>query len=172
MHRSRPARVIPASLTAVSVAIPSATAALVMLHAMIPGAGAESGVPVPSSGTSAVAAIATATPKPFPRATSLPTAGPRPTRATIRTIAGPAIDDPYGAVQATVAVRGKKITNVSISAPEDDPHSASINQYAVPLLRSETLRAQSASVNLISGATATSEAYLQSLQATLQTAGL
>jgi uncharacterized protein with FMN-binding domain len=75
-------------------------------------------------------------------------------------------------VQATITVTGKKITNVSITAPEDNPRSAGINQQAVPLLQSETLQAQSANVNLVSGATFTSDAYIQSLQGALQTAGL
>jgi uncharacterized protein with FMN-binding domain len=61
---------------------------------------------------------------------------------------------------------------VSITAPENDPRSATINVQAVPLLRTETLQAQSANVDLISGATITSEAYVQSLRGALQTIGL
>jgi hypothetical protein len=57
-------------------------------------------------------------------------------------------------------------------AEEDPPCSASINSYAVPLLVSETLQAQSANINLVSGATDTSEAYLQSLQDALSAAGI
>jgi hypothetical protein len=56
---------------------------------------------------------------------------------------------------------------VDISAPQNNPVSSSINGQAVPLLRQETLRAQSANVNMISGATITSQAYIQSLQAAL-----
>jgi uncharacterized protein with FMN-binding domain len=77
------------------------------------------------------------------------------------------INDPFGGVQATITVAGNRITNVSISAPQDNPRSASINQQAVPLLQQETLQAQSAQINLISGATLTSQAYAQSLQAAL-----
>jgi uncharacterized protein with FMN-binding domain len=82
------------------------------------------------------------------------------------------VDDPFGTVQATITVTGSKITNVSITAPQDNPRSAFINQQAVPLLQQETLQAQSATIDLISGATITSEAYIQSLQIALQTAGL
>jgi uncharacterized protein with FMN-binding domain len=88
------------------------------------------------------------------------------------TFAGPAVSDPFGAVQTTVTVAHGKITNVSITAPKDNPVSSNINSQAVPYLRTETLTAQSASINSISGATLTSQAYVQSLQAALKSAGL
>jgi hypothetical protein len=50
----------------------------------------------------------------------------------------------------------------------DSPKSAAINSQAIPLLRQETLQTQSAQVNVVSGATLTSEAYAQSLQAALK----
>lgn len=165
MRRSFLGRVIPAAFTAIGVAIPSATAALVMLHTMISGSGTPAASPTSSSGTS-VAAVVTPTPQPAATATSQSKA------VTTRTIAGPVVSDPYGQVQATITVTGSKITNVSITAPENDPKSAGINQYAVPVLRTETLQAKSASVDLVSGATITSNAYIQSLQGALQTAGL
>ena len=136
-----------------------------MLHAMVSGSAAQSAAPASSSGTT-VAAVGTPTTQ--PAATTRAPAG----SVTTRTIAGPVVDDRYGQVQATITVTGNKITNVSITAPENDPKSAGINQQAVPLLRAETLQAQSANVNAISGATITSDAYTQSLQGALQTAGL
>jgi|SRR5579884_3037449 len=179
MHRSTLGRIVPAALTAIGVAVPAITAAGVMLHSMIPGsatpsASSSSGevaqVSPPSGGStsSGAAAKPTATPATKPAAT----ATPHPTAVTTHTITGPAVDDPYGVVQAVITVTGRKITNVSITAPEDNPRSASINSYAVPALRTETLLAQSANVSLISGATLTSEAYIQSLQAALKSAGI
>lgn len=179
MHHSFLGRAVPAALTTAGVAVPSLTAALIMLHAMVPGAAAHSALSASSTAPSATAtstpkATATSTPK---AATAAPaqlaaTATPSPTAVTTHTITGPAIDDPFGTVQATITVAGNKITNVSIAAPQDNPRSASINQQAVSLLQTETLQAQSANVNVISGATVTSEAYIQSLQSALQTTGL
>jgi uncharacterized protein with FMN-binding domain len=82
------------------------------------------------------------------------------------------IYDREGAVQAVITVTDKKITSVSISAPQNDPRSASINAQAIPLLVQETLQAQSANINTVSGATDTSAAYVQSLQAALSQARL
>ena len=78
----------------------------------------------------------------------------------------------FGPVQATLTVRNGKITWVKITAPQDNPTSAYINQQVVPMLRSETLKAQSSNINGISGATVTSDAYYQSLQSALTNAGL
>lgn len=86
--------------------------------------------------------------------------------------AGSIVTEQYGAVQATIVTTNGKITNVLISAPQDNPRSAGINQQAVPILKSETLQAQSASINGVSGATFTSNAYIQSLQAALTKAHL
>jgi uncharacterized protein with FMN-binding domain len=85
---------------------------------------------------------------------------------------GPAINMHWGPVQVTIAVKGKKITNVIATAPTDRSRSAFINGQALPLLKQEVLRAQSAAVGVISGATMTSQAYMQSLQAAMQKAHL
>ena len=54
--------------------------------------------------------------------------------------------------------------------PNDRPRSAQISSIAAPILRREALAAQSASIDTVSGATYTSEAYAQSLQAALDSA--
>jgi uncharacterized protein with FMN-binding domain len=46
-------------------------------------------------------------------------------------------------------------------------HSGQVSSYAAPQLRSEALQAQSAQINTVSGATYTSEGYIQSLQSAL-----
>ena len=89
-----------------------------------------------------------------------------------RTYTGPGVSDPFGNVQAAVTVSGNRISGVAITAPMGDPRSSNINSQAIPLLRQETLQAQSANVNVISGATYTSQAYKQSLQAALNQAKL
>jgi uncharacterized protein with FMN-binding domain len=50
-------------------------------------------------------------------------------------------------------------------------NSATINPNAVAQLKQETLRAQSADINAVSGATFTSKSYVESLQAALDAAG-
>lgn len=67
-----------------------------------------------------------------------------------------------------MTVSGSKITDVSVvRANVADPRSASIDQYAIPVLRSEALSAQGASIQGVSGASYTSQAYAQSLQSAL-----
>ncbi len=81
---------------------------------------------------------------------------------------GPAVEMEYGPVQVAIDVQGGKITDLkALQYPVDRPRSQFINSQAVPLLRSEVLQAQSANINLISGATFTSEAFANSLQAAI-----
>jgi uncharacterized protein with FMN-binding domain len=78
----------------------------------------------------------------------------------------------WGTVQVTITVRGRKVTAIAASAPTERPRSASINGRAVPLLRTEALRAQSSRINSVSGATLTSRAFDASLQYALTKAHL
>lgn len=74
----------------------------------------------------------------------------------------------YGNVQVQVTVSGGKITNVDfLQYPNDNPNSQSINQQATPYLKQEAIQAQSANVNTISGATLTSNAFVQSMSSAL-----
>ena len=92
------------------------------------------------------------------------------TAANTRTVKGPSVAMRWGPVQVTIVVKGKRIEDVRAVAPTERPRSAYINKQAVPLLRSEVLQAQSANVDLISGATMTSEAFDASLQAAIKAA--
>jgi uncharacterized protein with FMN-binding domain len=78
----------------------------------------------------------------------------------------------FGAVRVTVTIKGKKIVNVTSVLPTEKPKSTAINKKAGPILRREALRAQSAKINVVSGATYTSNAYASSLQAALDKANL
>ena len=82
------------------------------------------------------------------------------------------VDNGYGPVQVQIEVSGGRIVDVSTLALPGDGHSRRINSFAVPRLREEVLAAQSAQIDTVSGATATSEAYAQSLQAALDAAHL
>jgi uncharacterized protein with FMN-binding domain len=94
-------------------------------------------------------------------------AKPKMKPAPVRTIQGPSVDMQWGPIQVTVKVKGKKIMDISATYPTERPRSQFINSQAIPWLKQEVLQAQSASVQLIGGATMTSEAYAQSLQAAL-----
>ncbi len=70
-----------------------------------------------------------------------------------------------------MTISGGKIADVeALQLPSDRARSAAISQYAEPVLRTEALQAQSAQIDLISGATYTSDAYAQSLQAAIDQA--
>jgi uncharacterized protein with FMN-binding domain len=88
-----------------------------------------------------------------------------------RTLTGAPVQQPYGTVQVAVTMKGSRITNVRpLAIPLDSGRSQEINTQAAPLLRSEVLRAQSANIDVVSGATYTSDAYAQSLQSALDRA--
>lgn len=78
----------------------------------------------------------------------------------------------WGVVQVTISVVGRRVTAVTDSAPKVKPRSKSINNRAEPILKRETLQAQSAKIGLVSGATLTSRAWAQSLQYALHKAHL
>ena len=81
--------------------------------------------------------------------------------------------NPYGDVQVEVVVSGRRLLDVKpLQLPFDRPRSQEISDIAAPDLRQEALQAQSASINVVSGATYTSDSYAQSLQAALDQAGL
>jgi uncharacterized protein with FMN-binding domain len=83
-------------------------------------------------------------------------------------IDGQAASTVYGPVQIQLVVRGNKIIKVSVlQQPDGTIHDLQIGQYAFPRLITETLTAQSAKIDAVSGATYTSAGYIQSLQSAL-----
>jgi uncharacterized protein with FMN-binding domain len=87
------------------------------------------------------------------------------------TFNGPEVDAIYGLVQVQVVIQKGKISNVQfLEYPNDRRTSVRINSFAVPYLQQEAVQVQSANVNLITGATLTSEAFQMSLQAALNQA--
>jgi uncharacterized protein with FMN-binding domain len=96
-----------------------------------------------------------------------PSANAQTVSAT-KTIAGSVVSSRYGNVQVQITVSGNTITDIqAVQLPFDNPHSSQISGYAAPVLASEVLRAQSATIDTVSGATYTSDAYRQSLQSAL-----
>jgi uncharacterized protein with FMN-binding domain len=88
-----------------------------------------------------------------------------------QTITGSLISTRFGDVQVQVTLVGGRITGISAVALPSGGRSGMISAYAEPILDSEALAAQSANIDLVSGATYTSRAYERSLQAALDKAG-
>lgn len=120
-----------------------------------------------TTGTQSTSGSAAASASPQPSATSLPTAAATP---TTQTLTGPAISYFFGTAQVQVTMVNGQITTVTALQLPNEGQSAWISQQVEPMLRSEVLSAQSARINLISGATYTSQAYAQSLQGALDQA--
>ena len=79
----------------------------------------------------------------------------------------------WGPVQVQLTVAGGKITAADVlQVPSGNQRDEEINSYAVPVLNQEVLAAQNANIDMVSGATVTSDGYIQSLQSALDQAGL
>ena len=76
-------------------------------------------------------------------------------------------------MQVTLTIKAGKITKVDVPVyPSGNGKDAEINSVALPVLTQETVKSQSASIDMVSGATVTSNGYLESLQSALDKAGL
>ena len=106
-----------------------------------------------------------------PNSAGTPSAGPAQSSVPAHadgSVKGPVVATRYGNVQVEVDASAGRITNiVALQLPSDRRRSAEISTYAEPILHAEVLQAQSARIDIVSGATYTSEAYAQSLQAAL-----
>jgi uncharacterized protein with FMN-binding domain len=75
-------------------------------------------------------------------------------------------------VQVEITVTDGKITKVSVPvSPSGNQRDVEINDRALPVLVQETIDAQSADIDMVSGATVTSDGYVTSLQSALDQAG-
>ncbi len=90
-----------------------------------------------------------------------------------QTYQGSTVQTRWGPVQVQITVTSGTITAVDVlQHPSENPKDAEINDYALPVLVQDTLKAQSAKIDMVSGATVTSDGYVQSLQSALDKAGL
>jgi uncharacterized protein with FMN-binding domain len=134
-----------------------------------PAAGLPSaGLPESTAGTSPPAATDAPT-----GSASTPSAASSSGASSSASYTGTAIRTRYGIVQVKVVVSGTKITNVSfVQLTAFDGRSQQINSDAAPILLQETLSTQSAKIDTVTGATYTSDGYLQSLQSAIDQAGI
>ncbi len=90
-----------------------------------------------------------------------------------RTYAGSVAQTRWGPVQVQITVSNGKIIKATVlQQPNGNRKDEEINAYALPTLIQDTLDAQSAEIDMVSGATVTSEGYLESLQSALDKAGI
>jgi uncharacterized protein with FMN-binding domain len=127
-----------------------------------------------------VAALPMPTPTPTPSSAettspkrSAPASSSSSPSATTKTYTGSVASTRWGDVQVNITVTDGKITDVAVPVyPANNGRDQEINAYALPVLRQETLAAQNAGIDTVSGATVTSDGYLQSLQSALDAAHL
>lgn len=95
------------------------------------------------------------------------------TPAASTKVTGPTAQTQWGPVQVQITVAAGKISDVSVlQYPNGNGRDQEINSYALPILIQDTITAQSAHIDMISGATITSGGYIQSLQGALDQAHL
>ena len=95
-----------------------------------------------------------------------------PANSGPKVVTGDAADTRYGPVQLQVTFSGKKITSINVlQYPTESFRDQQINSYALPILNQEAMSAQSAHIDVVSGATYTSDGYAQSLQSAIDKAG-
>jgi uncharacterized protein with FMN-binding domain len=146
-----------------------------------PAAGSPTSAPAPratgpANGGGATTAPTRPTPTTGPSPTPAPapptTAEPPPVTRTVLADGQP-VNIPTGAVQVQATVSGDRITDVRVlTYPAWNPVSAGLNAAALPKLRDQAMAAQSArAITAVTGATYTSNAYRQSLQSALDSAG-
>ena len=88
-----------------------------------------------------------------------------------KVITGDVINGPYGPSQVAITLSGDKITKVTVLQHTDDgSNSQEIDGNALPKLTAETLTAQNAKIDAVSGASYTSAGYIKSLQSALDKA--
>jgi uncharacterized protein with FMN-binding domain len=107
---------------------------------------------------------------PVPQNTPIPT--PIPSSGyKDGTYTGDAADAFYGNIQVQATIANGRITNIQfLQYPNDRSRSVYINSQADPMLAQEAIQAQSAQVDIISGATDSSQAFIQSMQSVLNKA--
>jgi uncharacterized protein with FMN-binding domain len=122
----------------------------------------------PGSGSTTTLPAAPTTTTPGSTAPGSTTPATTPTTEASRSATSQDLQYRYGDLQLRVTEQGARITDIQVVAEgATDPRSEEINSQAIPLLHQEAMSAQSANIDGVSGATFTSQAYAQALQAAL-----
>lgn len=138
---------------------PAASSAGVSGNPIAAGGNPPANVPVSTPTPAATPAPVATTPTPPPQPKGLYVDG---------SYTGSVADAYYGNVQVQAIISGGKISDVQfLQYPNTHSTSVYINSQAIPYLKQEAIQAQSANVDIVSGATDTSMAFQQSLAAAL-----
>ncbi|KRM17327.1 FMN-binding domain-containing protein [Companilactobacillus nantensis DSM 16982] len=87
------------------------------------------------------------------------------------TYTGSSTSTRWGDVQVQITIAGGKLTKINVlNSPNSEQKSVEINEQALPTYKSEAIKAQSASIQQISGATETYKGFTGSLQNALNQA--
>jgi uncharacterized protein with FMN-binding domain len=111
--------------------------------------------------------------RPAEKATPTPTATPKPRPHPPGTITGrgPLITTPFSSIQVQAWVHEGKLVDVkTLHLTGSDDHTNALNRRAEPILRREALEAGGADIDVVSGATYTSESWKGSLMAAIEAA--
>ncbi len=136
-------------------------------------ADAEPGAAPPTGTGSATSTPADPSPSSGAGTTVTPTTPAPSSTSTSGTFTGTTVNTRYGPVQVQITVDGGRVTAAqAVRYPNRDRRDQEINSRAVPQLNAEAVEAQSSQIDMVSGATYTSTAYIQSLQAALDQANL
>lgn len=127
----------------------------------------EPSIGTTTSSTTTTEAVSTPTPTPTATSSSSASSSSTPSTSSKKVVQGTAINTSKGTVQVQVTFEGDKISAVSMLQQPNHPQTTA----AVPVLIEETLKAQSSKIDTVSGATITSDAYVQSLQAAIDAKG-
>jgi uncharacterized protein with FMN-binding domain len=145
-----------------ALAILSTITGLVMLLSF-----KTSAVSVPAAAAVPPSAVSGTTSSTTPSASPSAASGSS-TATSTKTVTGSSVDTRWGPVQVQITVTNGKITAAqAVVYPDSNGRDQEINAYAVPTLNQEAVSANSASIDMVSGATYTSEGYISSLQSAL-----
>jgi uncharacterized protein with FMN-binding domain len=126
------------------------------------------------AGVEAAGSTPGTTPSTITPPTTTPSTTTRTTTSTYTgMVTGTTADTRWGPVQVRATLAAGRITAVDVvQYPTANHKDQEINADAIPTLVQETLEVQSADIDVVSGATVTSDGYLESLQSVLDQAGV
>ena len=102
---------------------------------------------------------------------AVPPAPPPKARPGEKTADGPAMTTPFSVIQVQATLTHGKLTGVkTIAMSGDGPHTKALNARAEPILRAEALEAGSADIDVVSGATSSSQIWIESLKGAIRKA--
>lgn len=160
----------------ITVWLASTVSALVLLfsyHTSTGSAGSSSVVAAPETGVAGSSGSSGSSAEDSTASDTGSADGSTTSGSAGETYTGDAVSTRFGDVQVRITVVDGKVTAAEVTqVPWRDHKDQEINGYAVPILNEEAVASQNADIDMVSGATYTSEGYIGSLQSALDAAGL